>query len=390
MIRAVDKWLCGYLKSELQRPKNVEGLKHLVFCLADHFEPFRGDVSKAQARDVVRKWCDEYPAAIDGFTDTDGKSPQHTFFYPEEDYDPVCLDLLADLCARSYGEVEVHMHHKDDTAEGFRRKLVEFRDRLHNDHGLLGCDESGLPRYGFIHGNWALCNSRPDGDWCGVNEELGILRETGCYADFTFPSAPSPTQPRIVNSIYYASDTPGQPRAHDHGIPVVAANHSSSTLLRQGYGGQAINHPPSPRLRWTGQPSTIPLMLIQGPLALNWRQRKWGILPRLENAEISGANPPTKERIRLWIRQHIHVKESPGWIFVKLHTHGCVEENTSVLMGDAIRCMHEHLSSRCDDGVNWQLHYVTAREMYNTVRALEDNAGRAPEAARNYEIAAPM
>src|SRR5438132_607974 len=77
----------------------------------------------------------------------------------------------------------------------FRRKLVWFRDVLAQRHGLLARDRTtGALGYGFIHGNWALCNSRPDGRWCGVNNELEILRATGCYADFTMPSAPHPTQ----------------------------------------------------------------------------------------------------------------------------------------------------------------------------------------------------
>lgn len=74
--------------------------------------------------------------------------------------------------------------------------------------------------YGFIHGNWALGNSRPDGRCCGVNNELNVLRETGCYADFTLPSFPSPTQTRKINSIYYAVNRPERPKAHDTGRDV--------------------------------------------------------------------------------------------------------------------------------------------------------------------------
>ncbi len=371
MLRAVDKWLVGYLKSVLQRPGNVEGPKHLVFCIADHFEPFRGGDSKGEAGDLVRGWCDSYQKSTDGLLDADGKGPQQTFFYPQEEYDPVCIDLLADLCARGCGEVEVHLHHRNDSPEGLRNKLAEFRDRLHSRHGLLGVDSTGAPRYGFVHGNWALCNSRPDGDWCGVNEELGILRETGCYADFTFPSAPSPTQPRTVNSIYYATDTPGKPRAHDHGSLV------------------CVLPPTSPPQVSAFSPHPSPLMLIQGPLALNWRRRKWGLLPRLENAELSGANPPTDERVRLWVKQHIHVKGKAEWVFVKLHTHGCLSANSGVLFGEAMRRMHEYLLARYNDGTDWRLHYVTAREMYNTVRAVEAGADPASGIARDYEIAAP-
>ncbi len=61
----------------------------------------------------------------------------------------------------------------------------------------------GKLRYAFIHGNWCLANARPDGRWCGVDDELPLLFDTGCYADFTFPAAPDPSQPPIVNQIYW-------------------------------------------------------------------------------------------------------------------------------------------------------------------------------------------
>ena len=38
--------------------------------------------------------------------------------------------------------------------------------------------------YAFVHGNFALANSA-GGRYCGVDEEMQILAETGCYADMT-------------------------------------------------------------------------------------------------------------------------------------------------------------------------------------------------------------
>ena len=64
---------------------------------------------------------------------------------------------------------------------------------------LVECDPAtGELRFAFIHGNWSLDNSRPDGRWCGLNNELILLRELGCYADFTLPSAPSDTQACVL------------------------------------------------------------------------------------------------------------------------------------------------------------------------------------------------
>lgn len=391
MLRAADKWLMGYLLSVLRR-RRAAGTRRLIFCVADHFEPFRGGgVSAAQARQDVHQWCRRYAQSAGGFRDADGRPPRHTCFYPEEEYDAGCVDVLTDFCRRGLGEVEIHLHHRHDTPEGLRQKLVAFRDRLHGQHGLLGSgfrsQESGVggqdvagtqhpeprplnpyPSYAFVHGNWALCNSRPDGDWCGVNEELAILADTGCYADLTFPSAPSPTQPRRVNSIYIARDRPGHPRGADCGRRVRAG----FRVQDSGGWGEARE-----------------LLLIQGPLGLDWGRRKWGVVPRLENAELSGANLPSLARADLWARQCIHVLGRPDWVFVKVHTHGLVPSNAEVLLGPAMRRLHEGLAAKYNDGRNWTLHYVTAREMFNLVAAATSGASGDPGPWRDWAVSPP-
>lgn len=364
MFRAIDKWLPGYLASVARRPPAVAGTRHLMFCVADHFEPFRAGVGRNEATALVDTWCRGLPAAVAGVRDGDGKGPRHSFFFPQEDYEPACLDLLAGLCRNGHAEVEVHLHHQNDTEEQLGRKLAAFRDVLRQKHGLLGGDRAGRIRYGFIHGNWALCNSRPDGKWCGVNEELGVLIRTGCYADFTFPSAPSPTQPRLVNQLYYAADRPGRPCGHETGQCVVADGHNQSETGRA-------------------------LMLVTGPLALDWGRRKWGVLPRLENGDITGANPPVPERVDLWVRQHIHVRGRPDWIFVKVYTHGCLPDSMNVLLGDSMRGAYKHLLDSYNDGRRWVLHFVSAREMYNIIRAAEAGLAGQPGEYREYEISAP-
>jgi len=196
---------------------------HLLLCIADHFEPKRDGVSPAVARARVDRWIHDFPRLFGAFRDSDCRPPRHTFFYPIDEYEPAHVEALASLCRAGFGEVEVHLHHEGDTADQLREQLLWFKEQLSARHGLLPRRrESGDRAYGFIHGNWALDNSRPDGRCCGVNNELDILRETGCYADFTLPSAPSPTQTRKINSIYYATDDPRRPKSHDAGIDVGA------------------------------------------------------------------------------------------------------------------------------------------------------------------------
>jgi hypothetical protein len=76
--------------------------------------------------------------------------------------------------------------------------LQEGKVLLADEHGLLARDDRDQIRFGFVHGNWALNNSHPDGKHCGVVNELQVLLDWGCYADFTFPSAPDPTQPTTI------------------------------------------------------------------------------------------------------------------------------------------------------------------------------------------------
>ena len=352
-------WIAPYLQQEVSRKNKRRSGRpvHIIFCFVDHFEPAWKKPNLERERFRVEEWVRRYPQLVSHHRDSDGHFPQHTFFYPEEEYRAEHLEKLADLVEAGYGEVEVHLHHDNDTAEGLRRKLESFKEKLVS-HGLLRKNyEDGELRFGFIHGNWALDNSRKDGRMCGVNNELLVLKEAGCYADFTFPSAPHETQTRKINSIYYAKDDPEQPKSHDTGIDVEV-----------------------------GKDPVGDLMIIQGPLALNWRNRKWGILPHIENGDISAGNPPSRHRIDLWIKQGISVKGREDWVFVKIHTHGTQERNIPVVLGKPADQMFAYLENKYNDGENFVLHYVTAREMFNIVKAAEAGRQGNPTWYRDYVL----
>jgi len=372
MLRGMEKWLWGYLASVWRR-RRVSGPRHLLLCLADHFEPFErtilpsgvitGGRETGPSRTAVRDWCRRYADVASGLSDADGRPPRHTFFYPWDEYDPGCLDQLSAFCRQGFGEVELHLHHRQDCESGLRAKLIEARD-TYAAHGLLGRMATGDPGYAFVHGNWALCNARPDGDWCGVDRELAILRETGCYADFTFPSAPSPTQPRTVNAIYYASDPAPGERGHRR---IKVESRQSAIGNRQSATG---------------------LLMVQGPLGLNWRSRKAFVLPRLENAEISNVNPASLGRLKQWMRLQVHVPCRPDWVVVKLHTHGMSLRSREGIVGPAMRRFHEEALRWCAaEGI--VLHYVTARELTNIIKAAEAGHGGNPGDWRDFEVSPP-
>src|SRR5262249_86367 len=136
--------------------------------------------------------------------DDDGWPLRHTYFYPAEQSDPVLIARLAEHCREGWGEIEIQLHHgvhSPDSAENTRKVILEFRDALVACGCLSQWDGVGPSRYAFVHGNWALANSA-QGRCCGVDDEMQILADTGCYADFTLPSAPSSAQVGKINALY--------------------------------------------------------------------------------------------------------------------------------------------------------------------------------------------
>jgi hypothetical protein len=342
-------------RMDFSRPASV------FIAVCDHFEPKWLNPARYVQDARVDRWVREYPRTVDGIADSAGRPPQHTFFYPADEYDAEHVEQIAGLCRQGCGDMEVHLHHRNDTAPAFRETLEDYVNVLSSRHGLLDRDPDGRITYGFIHGNWALDNSRPDGDWCGVNDEITVLLETGCYADFTMPSAPDPCQTTTINSIYYAIDDPQRPKSHDTGIHA-----------RVG--------------QW---PPEDGLLMIQGPLAFDWSHRKWGLLPRLENGDLTRARPPSLARFHLWCAAGVAVAGRPDWRFVKLHTHGAQESNAEMLLGAAMRRFHEDLCKLSTTHPAFKYYYVTAREMsalvHEAERALAISRLESPSASGHAE-----
>ncbi len=356
MIKAIDKWLLPVLKrSAYRRPT---GKQHVILSVCDHFEPLH-DTDKAGAMKRLADWKTRFPQLRKECESETGIAPRHTFFFPIEQYDRDLLSEIGEICALTESEVEVHLHHEDDTEETLREQLLRGVDDLASHAGMICSDAAGNRRYAFIHGNWALDNSNPEGLSCGVNNELGVLRETGCYADFTMPSAPHPAQTKIVNSIYYATDGP-EPKSHDRGV-IAAKGRNVSCREAQNQ-----------------------LLLIQGPLALNWERRKLGVLPKVENGDLTGLNPPLPDRWRLWQKTGIRVEGADSWIFVKLHTHGGIPQNYNTLLGDPMKEFVKFLGTQLSTDPDLAIHWVTARQMVNLVHAAEDGVSGDPSEHYDY------
>ena len=300
---------------------------------ADHFEPYWANPSDAGAQRRVEAWLQEWPRIAARHSDDNGRPPKWTFFYPEEEYRPDLLALLAEMTHAGIADVEVHIHHDGEGEADFLGRMGEFITTLDQQHGLLH-RINGRPAFGFIHGNWALDNARPDGRWCGLNNELTLLRELGCYADFTLPAAPDPCQTKLVNAIYWAVDDPALPQSHNSG-----------QLVTPG-----------------AVAPTDGLLCVQGPLTLRAHPR-WRVLPTLEVGELAGYAPPSRCRAECWLDAAPRIGND---VFVKLFTHGAPEKNSGPLLGGFIDRTLSDIRSACATR-GWRLAFVTAWECHRAV-----------------------
>ena len=215
--------------------------------------------------------------------------------------------------------------------------------------------------YAFVHGNLALANSA-GGKYCGVDNEMQILQETGCYADFTLPSAPDETQVPVINQIY------------ECGLPLT----------------EKVPHRTGRRVSTFGNQPQLPL-IFTGPLIFNWTRRIKGIpVPRIDDGGLAENQPLDKARFNRWLSANITVKNRPEWIFIKLYCHGFFDYDQSACIGERAKKFFSEVIETGERTGDYTVHFASAREAFNLVAAAIDGKQGTPNEFRNYRLRAIM
>jgi hypothetical protein len=301
-------------------------------AIADHYEPLWNRVDESKAEERVQLWAHRWPTIAERHHDSAGRHPRYTFFYPEEEYRPRLIDPLAKMTRAQIGDVEIHIHHDGEGEQNFLDRMSGFRETLFHKHGLLR-ERDGQILFGFIHGSWALDNSLPGGKLCGLNNELTLLQNLGCYADFTMPCGASPAQARTINTIYWAIDDPERPKSYDYGLP----------LTRGG--------------------ANDGLLMVPGPFGIRWAER---LVPRIEKGEIGSHDLPSRYRVSRWLDLAPRIGTD---VFIKLYTHGCQERHSTALLQGGLTELFGAVQAECSHR-QWPFYYVSCWEMYQTIDAI--------------------
>jgi hypothetical protein len=318
----------------------------LVFVFVDHHEhPF----PEAEARASAQSWMRDYRKTVGGITDDYGRPFQYTWFYPfDGGRTPVALLDVNDLVYDGLGEIEFHWHNNEVSNEQFNPNLKRGIAFFQGIGAMRGYGPEGRTAFGYIAGNWALDNGlkrKP-----GASRELDHLKAAGCYADFTFSNT-SISQPPIYSSIYYAQDD-DRAQSYDHGTPA-----------RVGARGQGF-------------------MIFEGPSSIDLKRRtiELGIAEAWYGSDWD-------HRVSEWFENAPIVQGRPQWRFVKVYTHGV--QSREMILSEKFRRLPLALKAFAKQrGV--RLHFATAREAYNMVRAAEDGKQGDPQQFLDYEIPPPV
>ena len=191
---------------------------------------------------------------------------------------------------------------------------------------------------------------------------MEILRDTGCYADMTLPSAPDQSQVAMTNSIY------------ECGLPL----------------NEKVPHRTGKRVNANGKDASLPL-IFTGPLVFNWTRRIKGLpVPRIDDGALTANQSLDEKRFDRWMSANVTVAGKSDWVFVKLYCHGFFDRDQDACIGEGAKRFFNEMIERGERSGQYKVHFATAREAFNIAAAAIDQKGGEPGQYRDYRLRSIM
>lgn len=311
--------------------------------------------------EITNIYYHDFTKMVEVHYDADGNHPKLTWYIGS-----LLQDGLSTQSKNIYndmGEFEICISHgtEDDTnrdnCPGFITAIDYFTALSHSFGGNYTFELSPKTYFGFFHGMWALDNSRylnGKYEWCGCNTEIDILLSKGCFGYFGFPGWGNMI-PYYTNSIFVTKDTE---RPKSYGV--------YSNLRKLEVNAEF--------------PSADELFCLE--MSSN-------VAPSIDRY-----SPPTFGKMIGWVGSNIRIIGRDDWKFVMVHTSSSYELPTTAgydnLVGNVADAFYTEIETYYNDGVNYKLHYATAREAYNICMAAVEGKTGDPNDYRDYIIPEPV
>ena len=340
-------WAPHYLVEGPSHETVPDSEKHLIFLMVDHYE----HGARPESPEKNRQWCEKFRIISDKYRDDYDNRFRYTWFYPYDHHVGEIMHDLSRMAFEGYGEIEFHWHigtkdEHDMTRENFSEKTAEAVKWFQQFGAMITEEEQPRAAFAYIAGVWDLDASRSPVSH-GLTNQIDVFYKNGCYADFTYSTIGTAAQPSKINSLYYVEDDPDLPKSHNTGTDVEV--------------GKLVD----------GK-----LMIFQGPMLIDWQG----------HIEYGAIEPDPRfhpDRIPKWLEANIHVKGRPEWVFVKVYSHGA-QAGKVVLEHDMEWMLQELKKYTSEHGI--KLHFMSAREAFNVVKAAEAGKTGNPEDFRDFYI----
>lgn len=189
------------IKFDKQVDEKLKQVDHIIYMHADHFEP--GSCSLDICNERLKIWTNDlkklkikpslfvFPSLLMDYRD--GK-----IITRPSSLTPTIIKYLKPM-ENNGADINLHIHHERWTTSSVTTEpwITLLREKKVTDEQMLithiidvkkvfedvGID---MTSWGFVHGMWGLNAS--DTRVCNIENEIIILKEYGCFGDFTFPA----------------------------------------------------------------------------------------------------------------------------------------------------------------------------------------------------------
>ena len=358
------------------------GVAKVFYFHADHFEPWGSGLNEKTAK-AAEHFAQQtrnspYAAKLSLFYSTyvphrlefggtdlpeARRAPGDSvvFYQRSPQQDELATNAIRPLITDGQHEMHLHVHHEWWTRNDSH--LDSPVSHWVNAHSTGSLDQQRLdlffslatsqiaketgapfPRWGFVHGNWALAGS--DRRICQIENELSMIMRHGGFGDFTFPAGRAICDPRI--------ETPFTCRPLD---------------LTRAY--DLAESDPSPVSHDT--------RIMQPERFFIWNSKI-----KADYSSLDYYYPPNRDRFKKtdlmvenWLRNSVVIGDC---LFVKTHAHSMynyynMSDPTSLIphLYPDIVAIFERLSRACDNaGV--ELRFVTVNEVMDVLHAIDGTA----------------